>query len=197
MLEVSRDAVAAGEEQLASCATEQRKYCSICTVTFGPCGDLPVSSWGRWQCLRGGADGLNGFLPPAVAALNIGAGACWGETCGDMLEAMARIVPSQSNEAMARIASCRNKTNHSTPICRLLISVSAFNFRVEGDLARKGGKIPPPPPRRQIAQFDVQPSRNFSDPPCSAASFEVNSEPHTQARQRNFLFSVPNCQVEP
>ena len=56
MLEVSRNAVAAGEEQLASCTAEQSKYCSICTVTFDPCGDLPLTSWGRWQCLRGGAE---------------------------------------------------------------------------------------------------------------------------------------------
>jgi hypothetical protein len=61
MLEVSRDAVAAGEEHLVSCAAEQSKYCSICTVlTLGPWGYLPLTSWGRWQCLRGGADGLNG-----------------------------------------------------------------------------------------------------------------------------------------
>jgi hypothetical protein len=60
MLEVSRDAVAAGEKQLASCAAEQSKYCSICTVTLGPCCDLPFTSWGRRQYLRGGAEGLNG-----------------------------------------------------------------------------------------------------------------------------------------
>jgi hypothetical protein len=59
MLEVSRDAVAAGEEQLATCAAELINYCSICTVTLGPCCDLTFTSWGRWQCLRGGADGLN------------------------------------------------------------------------------------------------------------------------------------------
>jgi hypothetical protein len=59
MLEVSRDVVAAGEEQLASCTAKPSKYCSTCTVTLGPCGDLPFTSWGRWQCLRGGADGLN------------------------------------------------------------------------------------------------------------------------------------------
>jgi hypothetical protein len=59
MLEVSRDAVAAGEEQLVSCAAERSKYCSICTVTLYPCGELPFTSWGRWQCLRGSADGLN------------------------------------------------------------------------------------------------------------------------------------------
>jgi len=29
----------------------------------------------------------------AVAALNVGAGPCWGKTCGDVLEAMARIAP--------------------------------------------------------------------------------------------------------
>jgi hypothetical protein len=60
MLEVSRDAVAAEKEQLVSCAAEQSKYCSICSLALGPCGDLPFMSWGRWQCLRGSADGLNG-----------------------------------------------------------------------------------------------------------------------------------------
>jgi hypothetical protein len=60
MIEVSRDAAAAGEEQLVSCAGEQSKHCSICTVTLDPCGYLPFTSWGRWQCLRGGVDvGLN------------------------------------------------------------------------------------------------------------------------------------------
>jgi hypothetical protein len=57
---VRRDAVAAGEEQLVSCAAEQSKCCSICTVTLDLYGDLPFTSWGRWQCLRDGADGLNG-----------------------------------------------------------------------------------------------------------------------------------------
>jgi hypothetical protein len=33
-LEVSRDTVAAGEEQLVSCAAEQSKYFSICTATL-------------------------------------------------------------------------------------------------------------------------------------------------------------------
>jgi hypothetical protein len=49
-------------------------------------------------------------MPPAVAALNIGVVPCWGETFGDMLEAMARIAPSPPNEAMARVASRRNDT---------------------------------------------------------------------------------------
>jgi hypothetical protein len=47
MLEVSRDAVAAGEEQLVIFAAEQSKYCSICTVNLDPCGDLPFTSFGR------------------------------------------------------------------------------------------------------------------------------------------------------
>ena len=50
------------------------------------------------------------FMPPAVAAKNIGVGPCWRETCGDMPETMARIAPSQPNEPMARIASRRNIT---------------------------------------------------------------------------------------
>jgi hypothetical protein len=48
-----------------------------------------------------------------------------------MLETMARITPSQPNEAMARIASRSNITISLDPICRLLISVSVFNFRVD------------------------------------------------------------------
>jgi hypothetical protein len=42
MLELSRDAVATGEEQLVSCAAEQNKYCSICTLTLDPCGDIAL-----------------------------------------------------------------------------------------------------------------------------------------------------------
>jgi hypothetical protein len=56
MLEVSRGAVAAEEEQLVSCAAEQRKYCSIYRAALDPCGDLPFTSWGHWQCHRGSAD---------------------------------------------------------------------------------------------------------------------------------------------
>jgi hypothetical protein len=48
MLKVSRDAAAAGEEQLVSFAAEQTKYCSIYTVSLGSCGGLHFASWGRW-----------------------------------------------------------------------------------------------------------------------------------------------------
>ena len=58
MLELSRDAFAAGEEQLFSCTAEKSKYCFVCTVALGPCGDLSFTSLGRWQCLRGGGGGL-------------------------------------------------------------------------------------------------------------------------------------------
>ena len=109
MLEVSRDAIAAGEEQLVSCTAEKSKYVSICTVTLGPCGDLPFSSWGRWQCLRGGADCFNGCSAACCCGTEYRCvGPCWGETCCDMLDVMARIVPSQPNETMARIASRKN-----------------------------------------------------------------------------------------
>jgi hypothetical protein len=50
MLEVSRDAVAAGEEQLVSCAAKQSKYSFTCKVTTGHCGGLAFTSLGRWQC---------------------------------------------------------------------------------------------------------------------------------------------------
>jgi hypothetical protein len=46
MLEVSRDAFLAEEEQIAICAVELSKCCSICTVTLDPCGYLPFTNWG-------------------------------------------------------------------------------------------------------------------------------------------------------
>jgi hypothetical protein len=122
MLEISCDAVAAGEERFVSCAAEQSKYFSICTVILGPCGDLPFTSWGRWQCLRGGADvDLTVVMPSAVAAQNIGVRPCQGEALCDMLEAMARIAPSLPSEAMARIAPRRNGTMSLDPNCRVKI----------------------------------------------------------------------------
>jgi hypothetical protein len=41
--------------------------------------------------------------------------------CGDMLEAIARIAPSQPNEAMVRIAPRRNGTISLGPSCRVEI----------------------------------------------------------------------------
>ena len=70
-------------------------------------------------------------MPSAAAALNIDVGPCWEVACGDMLEAMARIAPSQPNEAMAhiappqpneavaRIAPRKNCTISLDPSCRV------------------------------------------------------------------------------
>ena len=58
-------------------------------------------------------------MPSAVAVQNIGLGPCRTETCGDMLEAMARIAPSQPNEAMVRIAPRMNGTILLDPSCRV------------------------------------------------------------------------------
>ena len=87
ILEVSRDAGATREEQLVSCAAEQRKCCSICTVTPGPCGDLPFTSWCRWLCLRGGADGLNSCYAACCCGTEYRCGASpggdvWRHACG-------------------------------------------------------------------------------------------------------------------
>ena len=60
-------------------------------------------------------------MPSAVAAQNICVGLSRGEACGDMLEAMARIAPSQPNEAMARIAPRTNGTISLDPSCRVEI----------------------------------------------------------------------------
>jgi hypothetical protein len=80
MLEVSLDAVAAGEKQFASCAAEKSKYCSICTATLDPNGDLPFTSLGRWQCFRGGADvGLNSCYAVCGCGTEYRCGALPGE----------------------------------------------------------------------------------------------------------------------
>ena len=60
MLEVSRDASAEGEEQLETFTAEKSKHCSICTVTLTLAAIYLSRVGGRWQCLRGGAGGLNG-----------------------------------------------------------------------------------------------------------------------------------------
>jgi hypothetical protein len=105
MLEVSHDAAARGEEKLFSCAAYHSKYCFICTVTLGPCCDLPLTSLDRWQCICGGADTcLNSFKAGCGCGKEYPCGVLPEETCGYMLQAMARIAPSQPKEAMARIA---------------------------------------------------------------------------------------------
>jgi hypothetical protein len=70
-------------------------------------------------------------MPSAVAALNIGVGLCWGEACGDMLEAMARITLSQPSDSMARIASRRNRTISLDPNLPGQISERFFRCRVK------------------------------------------------------------------
>ena len=136
-LEVSHDAVTVAEEQLVSCAAGQSKYCSICTVTLDPCG---VTSWGRWQCRRGGADCLHGCYAVCGCGTKYRCGALLGVTYGDMLEAMARITPSQPNDAMARIASRRNRTISLDPNLSGQISERFFRDSLE----RFSSKIAPP-----------------------------------------------------
>ena len=121
MREVNRDAVAAGEGKLVSCAADQSTYCSICTIALGPCGDLHFTSWGHWKYFRGGADvGLNSCCEVCGCGTEYRCEALTGETCDDMFMAMARIALSKPNEAMARIAPRRNGTISLDP-----------NFRVE------------------------------------------------------------------
>jgi hypothetical protein len=65
-------------------------------------------------------------MPPAVAVLNIGVVPCWGKTCGDMLEAIARIAPKQPNKAMARASPRRNCTILHDPSFRVKIPEKGF-----------------------------------------------------------------------
>ena len=82
-------------------------------------------------------------MQPSVALKNIGVGPCWGETCGDMLEAMAHISDSQPNEAMTRIAPRRNGTISLDPSCRVKFSSeflsTRFKIPLEGSSTYKRG----------------------------------------------------------
>ena len=109
-------------------------------------------------------------MPPAVAALNIGVGPCWEVTCGVMLEAMASITFLQPNDAMARIATRRNRTISLDPNLlgqnseRGSLDVDSKLFTKvqidsKEDWARIRGKMRGT--TSQIAQFYVQPSSGF------------------------------------
>ena len=69
------------------------------------------------------------FMPSAVTPLNIDIRPCLGVTCDDMLVEMARITPSQPNDAMARIASRRNRTISLDPNLPGQISERFFGRR--------------------------------------------------------------------
>jgi hypothetical protein len=61
-----------------------------------------------------------------------------------MLEAMTRIAPSQPNEAMAHIASRRNRTISLDPNLSAINLCVGFSFPCRGGLGEKRGKMPPP-----------------------------------------------------
>jgi hypothetical protein len=101
-----------------------------------------------------------------------------------MLGAMARIAPSQPNEAMARIASRRNGTISLDPSYRVkfpekgsLNVDSKLLSKVQIDSKKGLRKSCTSPTIRRSAQ-----QRFLMDPRCSEASFEVNSELKTGAR---------------
>jgi hypothetical protein len=146
MLEVSRGAVAAEEKYLVSFAAEWSKYCSICTVTLDPYGGLSFTSRGHWQCLRGGADSLNGSYAACGCGTEYRCGALLGGG-GRVATSLRRwrALPLRSPARRWRVLPLAEiEPFHSSPIYRLLISVSAFNFRVEEDWERKGVKFQSP-----------------------------------------------------
>jgi hypothetical protein len=75
-------------------------------------------------------------MPSAVAAQNIGVGACRGKTYGNIPEPMARIAPSQPNEAMARLAPRKSCIISLDPSCRVKNSRARF-FRLDSKLFSK------------------------------------------------------------
>jgi hypothetical protein len=161
MLEVSRDAVAAGEEQIFSSAAGQSKYCSICTVTLNPCGVylsrvgvVAVYSRRRWRFER--------LFCRLRLRKRI---SVWGPAGG---------IPSQPNEAMARIGPRRNGTISLDPSCRVKIPEKVFlnvdsklfsKFQVDSKrglgwaVLEKGSS--PPVTRHQNPKIYVQRSSGF------------------------------------
>jgi hypothetical protein len=95
---------------------------------------------------------------------------CRGQVCGGILGAMSRFAPPQLHEVMARIAS---------PLFSAAAQRPTTKFCVFFALAHH--QSPPPPPPEPIILRSAQ-QWFLLDSPCSAAAFEVNSEPHTGAR---------------
>ena len=97
--------------------------------------------------------------------------------CGDILETMARIAPSQPNDAMARIASRRNRTISLDPNLPGQISESFFGRRfkivLEGPNRFEKGlgdekgqkKTHHAPGSHRSAQFYVQPTADSAVSP--------------------------------
>jgi hypothetical protein len=120
------------------------------------------------------------FVPLAPAAQNLGVGLqrpcrekfVWRHAQGNG----RRERGSGRQGAKYRSANQHPRIFHSTR--ETAPSSSAYNFRVDKGFGEMGVRCQ----HHQIPKFDVQPSSNFSDPHCSAASLEVNSEPHTGAR---------------
>ena len=164
MLKVSHETVAAGEEQLVSCAAEQSKYCSIYTVTLEPCG---VTSWGRWQCRRGGRTKSS----PTPSTLSVGwesiayikrrkkAEAYKTRTGMPRAGARAGATGDAGGAAGGKERSTEAQTNNcewpaNGPASRRLL-ISESRLLIPAAFIRIKTP-PPPPPVSQRAQFYVQ-----------------------------------------
>jgi hypothetical protein len=93
MLEVSRDAAAAGEEQLGRCAVEQGIYNRLSAQWQGnPLGDTLRRVRVVGRTFAAALTHVSRVVtPPVLEAQKLGVGLqrpCRGQTCNDMLEAM-------------------------------------------------------------------------------------------------------------
>ena len=125
---------------------------------------------------------LNGCYIVCGCGTEYRCGALLDVTCGDMLEAMARITPSQPNDAMARIAPRRNRTILLDPNLPGQISEKIFRDSLDVNLRFRSKKTGTTSQSRRSRNFTFSLAAVSAGPPCSAASFEVNSEPHSGAR---------------
>jgi hypothetical protein len=101
-----RDAAATGEERLGRCSAGQSKYVWL----YRNSGKLALAAmYLRRVQLCGGRSTTDACLyrwrlRHKTSAWASGGPAGGTKACGDMLEALARVAPSQPKEAMARIA---------------------------------------------------------------------------------------------
>jgi hypothetical protein len=109
---------------------------------------------------------------------------------------MARIAPPQPNEAMARIAFAEMAPFHSiqaigskftskvlwTRFEIVLGGPNRFKKRIGFGYSRKLGARDQTPRTTITHNFTFSVTAILAEPPCSIATFVVNSEPHTGAR---------------
>ena len=110
-------------------------------------------------------------MPPAVAVQNIGVRPCWGEACCD-----TRIAPSQPNEDSVNCLTRPELARFVGLDSKLFSKVQVDS---KEDWAKKLGARHHQSLVIESKNCTFSLAAKSSESPCSAATFVVNSEPHT------------------